>query len=112
MKLYRVEDSDRQGCYASFPRSLEMLEMAERHVKTYDKHPNPTRDSGIQRHIDSDERCAFSDIEQLLDWFTEPELEMLRNNGFNVVEFEATPTVIGAKQVLFKSDSRKDVVKC
>jgi len=113
MILYRVENTENIGCYLAFHCSLEVLEMIARHEQQYpDVHPNPSNDEGILRPIDSSEQCAFSDMEQLLDWFTESELEILRENGFNIVEFEAEVTAIGAKQVLFKSDSRKDMIKC
>lgn len=64
-------------------------------------HPTPSCDKGIQRCICDYEICGFLNMEQLKKWFTDLELNDLKDNGYIIKEIEvAKITAIGEYQVL------------
>ena len=100
MKIWRVENSDGQGCYRKF--GIKFLDrLVNRHDRTCLKHPIPFNDIGIERGQETFEICGFIDKDQALNWFSKYELKKLAGIGFYLKEIEvAEITAIGEKQVL------------
>jgi len=49
------------------------------------KHPSPVNDVGINRFPEPDESCGFLNYQQLYNWFTEKELDILRKAEFHIM---------------------------
>jgi len=112
IKIWRLENKAGIGCYRAL--SIEGLkkEIGEfgilfltmllyRHDKTYEEHPTPSCDFGIERDIYPEEICGFLNKEQGEKWFNKNELEDLEKIGFKLKEIEVKKiTAIGRNQVL------------
>jgi len=98
MKVFRVENENGTGCYqAHLP---ELYDMYEDHAEDYHR-PHALSDKGIERIADKMEIHAFKDMEQARKWFTEKDLELVKEFGFELKEVEAKEiTAVGEKQIL------------
>lgn len=105
MIIYRIEHEETGiGPYIATGLSDEVSDMGWAHEDD-DIHPTPNFDIGIEREIRDGERCGFSSLEQLHNWFTFEELDMLMMEGFGLVEIkDGHITATGENQVLFISE--------
>ena len=101
--VYRVQHRvTGEGCYMKRIDSPELNDMIDDHCMD-DEHPAPYNDVGIGRSPKNDEYCGFISIEQLYEWFAGDELDMLFENGFEIVTLtDVEITATGDYQVLFK----------
>lgn len=102
MVVYRVE-KDRMGPYRS--RQADLQRMYDAHNVRF--HPTPQVDCGKEPELN--EVCGFKSIQDLQKWFYGFRTS-LRKLGFKVHVYEAEPTAIGNKQLLFK-DRESHLIK-
>lgn len=84
----------------SLIEELPLKRLCSRHNE---KFPSPCND--LNRYIKDDEFCAFKSIEQVQQWITPREINILTNNDFRILELKVTNYTIGNYQILFYKDS-------
>ena len=108
MKVYRIqftEDCEVGAYTANFPVCCEM---ANEHSNDPNYHPAPINDTGIDRFINPDEYCGFTEPAQLLKWFR-GYIPQLLQSGFEIVCLtNVTITAIGEYQCLFEFNYLED----
>lgn len=112
MKIYRIENKERQGPYWDFDHS----KWRTRSHEDSDRWPNIMFDENVdewhdycnKNSIDKDNFiCGFKNLNQLEKWLTKKEIENLKNHGFKIVTlFPKTVFNIG-KQVVFIDERKK-----
>lgn len=98
--LYRVEDSDGNGPYCGVDYKKQELMGIKYHNYKDSIHLLPEEDTG--RCMLPNEISAFDSLEQLHEWFTDRELELMSEHGYNIVEFQGIVTAYGNKQVIVR----------
>lgn len=114
MKVYRVEDENKEGPYIN--KMFSCRDWSENTDIHWDKDTHPTRgvDMFLYKLHDRDDLnsyelddfiCAFDSMEQLNEWFTEQEIEDLNEYGFNIVKYDIDDKYIlegnSKKQIMF-----------
>jgi hypothetical protein len=111
--VWRVEhpEHDRHGPYwlagAGLSEDRHLMEayqeMYSRHCSDTIRHPNPSYDAGLEGEFWGRANLfGFRDAEQLCEWFSDEELVMLMDLGFQIVEVPAIDIRYGDKQVIFR----------
>ena len=98
MPLYRVQDRFGRGPYKGGNKQTKLL-LEWHNEGTH--HPSPAQDIGIKRSVLDYELCGFFSLDDLLNWFTDKELDELAKEGFEMKAVEGELTAIGNRQVLF-----------
>jgi len=81
----------------------DYMKIKDDHDADMDNHPAPIFDDGFGGEgIRRNELSAFRDEEQLCEWFTDEELVLLMDLGFEIVQIPAENIRYGDKQVLFE----------
>jgi len=97
-KIYRVENEEREGCYAFVEDTFKIL---GEHFINLEKYPEPLIDKKIKRNPLTEEICGFLNLEQSKKWFSDIELLELEKLGYYLKEVEVKKiTAIGERQVL------------
>lgn len=96
-QLFRIQNNKGKGPYigARIPFNFA-------HGKG-NGHPIPGDDVGIKRMVLPEEACAFSSIDQLMNWFNGAELRKMQLLGYVITPIKGVVTAIGEKQVLFQA---------
>ena len=96
MYIWRVENINGEGCYVHQDTKLILY----RHIEDQ-KHPCPWDDILINRNPRDGEICGFLDLKQAINWFSEKELQKLKELGFELKLIKVKQiTAIGNTQVL------------
>lgn len=109
--IYRIQNSEGKGPYNL--SDLDVRSWIDNTTKhNGDQCPGPWEDEGIAEYWDDLCRRAlskkfkfgFKTLEQMLEWFSETEIERLKEFGFDVVEIpleQVSELIEGQKQVMF-----------
>ncbi len=109
-KVYRIEHRESgDGPYRHFPQEYEVLDVLELHQHNKSRWPGP-KDDGLAGPADDDELYGFKSMAQLEEWFDEGTLDVLREHGFVLKEYETDQVEYGNKQVLFTRRTAKCLV--
>lgn len=107
MTIFRIEHNETQlGPYRMFgllntkKKNNTLIEIIEKNGCPI-KNPVPEVNS-----ITDEMKFGFSDLENLISWFTKESIKKLYKIGFSVVEYETEFKVIN-KQVIFNSKNAK-----
>lgn len=116
--VLRVEHLDGWGMFISYKddmhrqnvKALELFEIAERHNTFND----PDEDRLNIYKGNKEWFCAYKSVEQLQEWLTPQEIEILSKNGYKVLMLDVEEYQEGRDQVIFTKESiisSKDVTK-
>lgn len=95
--IYRVENKKGLGCYRELVYELPFL----LNHSTSNGHPVPYNDKGIDREYDEDEIHGFKNLDQVMRWFTNEELNHMNKRGQVLKRVKVKKiTAIGECQVL------------
>lgn len=64
--------------------------------------PTPSRDSKIDRDIETEEFCAFKSIEQVQQWITKDEIIALTKLDFKVLMLDVSECIEGEYQIIYE----------
>jgi len=104
--ILRVEHKDtKQGPYSYYKSDLVNI-LTDNHCYGDNgyNYPTPEKDIGIERDPHSYEFCGFKNISQLRAWFTEEEIDILKQENFIVKRSslkDVEVTEVGERQILF-----------
>lgn len=108
MRVYRVEDTNGIGPYSERHKLVEhqeLLDALNSHCLD-NGHPGacyldePFGNGGPTDYYNY--RFGFSDMEQLNNWFSPQEQELLNDAGFVISVYEGKEVLMGRHQVAFK----------
>jgi hypothetical protein len=108
--VYRIENEHGEGPYrAECPKSRALLRHHSKE-ETRDRWPVPWNDTGIGRDEHCNERCAFTSLRKLRQWFTEVEIRRLADMGFAIVRHTHVKiTARGKRQCLFTGSNPEQI---
>lgn len=112
MTVYRVENSSHRGPYRDISRDVKQYFKKHDGMEAVKSGtPPPNYDPELNREPKSNERCAFESMESLKTWFTDEDLEFLKQNYFNIVEYQIADEFveIGKYQVIVTSNKLRKV---
>jgi len=106
--VFRVEDANSNGCYRE--KSWLFEDDFDSFLDLEAEDPNPPLQ--MDESFDPDERnmkddeiepylFGFTDINQYNRWFKPAQIELLKRNGFNLVERKAAEIRSGKNQIMF-----------
>jgi hypothetical protein len=103
--VYRIETKEHKGLYGvkGVFMHCNNCDYGGSFLGSTPSHPAPISDPGINRPMHKDERCGFTDINQLFRWFSPKDVFAILQTGFvQVVRIEgACVTAVGERQCLF-----------
>ena len=97
--IYRIENETKQGFFQAHKINMRKL-------KGLYNNPMPFEDKGINRSINSNEKCGFLDDKQLNTWIRSNEFKMIMSYGFKLKRIYREVTAIGEYQVLYREDAK------
>lgn len=113
--VLRFEDINQRGPYSSplspysfdncsrLPKATRMRNLFIEHRAP--QHPPPTSlgEPWVGRNMAGHEVCGFKDLDQVCDWFSDEEVELMLDHGFSLVSYQvpAKDVTIGIRQVCF-----------
>ena len=96
MKIWRVENNKREGCYRD--KKIKLFLSHHNHSKHT---PTPYEDIKIQRGLNYKEICGFKNLWQALQWFSLKDLFLLNIFNYNLKKIRVKKiTVYGDKQII------------
>lgn len=129
-RVFRIESCHNGlGPYQNLQHQIQdvlFLDMLQRHIEDIDGHPSYVFDELVRfpkRYEGVDDVYSISDINEyhfgfqsltkLRAWFTDHDLSVLHQHGFNLVvyESESQESVYYSKQIAFKKQNAKIFLK-
>lgn len=104
-KVVRIEHpEDGWGLFRSYDRNVaSRIKGLEKFIERY-MYSFPTPYDELRRWITDREFCAFHSVEQIKEWITPDEINVILNHKFKIYELELSDVIICEYQCFFKKE--------